>query len=61
MKYSAALPMFLGEGAKTYFRLLSMLSHDNLRSFFFRTLRRSKDVIFREENIHKILLDLFRK
>ena len=28
---------------------------------FFRTLRRSKDVIFHEENIHKILLDSFRK
>ena len=42
------------------FHLLSVLSYDNLRVFF-RTLRRSKDVIFHEENIHKILLDLFRK
>ena len=35
----------------------NLVSYDNMR-FFFRTLRRSKDVIFHEKkNIHKILLD----
>ena len=54
MKYSAwALPMFL-IGRE------NLLSYDIMRVFF-RTLKRSKDVIFHEKNIHKILLDLFRK
>ena len=34
--------------------------YDNMRFFFFRTLRRSKDMIFHEKNVQKILLDLFR-
>ena len=38
-----------------------VLSFDNMRGIFFCTLRRSKDVIFHEKNIHEILLDLFRK
>ena len=39
-----------------------VLSYGNMRDFFFATLRRSKDVIFHEKkNIHRILLDLFRK
>ena len=39
----------------------NLLSYDNMR-FFFLTLRsRQRDVIFHEESIHKILLDLFRK
>ena len=33
----------------------NLLSCDNMR------LRRSKDVIFQEKNIQKILFDLFRK
>ena len=41
-----------------------VLSYDNMREFFFFffffTLRRSKDVIFHETNIHKILLDFWR-
>ena len=50
MKYSTALPMFL-------IWRKNLVSYDNMR-FFFRTLRRSKDVIFHEKkNIHKILLD----
>ena len=41
MNYSAALPMFLiSYGAKTYFDMRTYAG------FFFRTLRRSKGVIF---------------
>ena len=50
MKYSAALQVFL-------------IWRENLlcRFFFVRTLRRSKGCEFHKKNIHKILLDLFRK
>ena len=34
----------------------NLLSYDNMLGFF-QMLRRSKDVIFHEKNIHKILLD----
>ena len=40
--------------SETYF-------HTTTSGFLGGTLRRSKDVIFHEKNIHKILLDLFRK
>ena len=53
MKYSAALPMFL-------IWRENLLSYDNMR-FFFLTLRRSKGCDFSWKNIHKILLDSFRK
>ena len=43
MKYSAALPMFL-------IWRENFLSYDNMRGFF-RTLTRSKDVIFHEKKI----------
>ena len=54
MKYSAVLPMLLVWRE-------NLVSYDNMRGFFPRMLRGSKDVIFHEKNILKILLDLFRK
>ena len=56
MKYSAALPMFL-------IWRENVLSYDNMRVFFFGTLRSSRldGCDFSLKNIHKILLDLFRK
>ena len=44
LKYMAALPLFL---------IVSLVSYDIVRGFFCMP-RRSKDVIFHEENIHKI-------
>ena len=50
MKYSATLPMFLVWRE-------NLLSYDNIRVFFFfRTLRRSKDVIFHEKIFTKFYL-----
>ena len=49
----AALPMFLIWRG-------NLLSSMTTCGFFFRTLRRSKDMIFHEKNVQKILLDLFR-
>ena len=49
MKYSATLPMFL-------IWRENLLSFDNIRVFFFRTLRRSKDVIFHEKIFTKFYL-----
>ena len=48
MKYSAAYFHMTTWGFMVFF-------------FFFDTQRKSKDVIFHEKNIHKILLDLFKQ
>ena len=53
MKHSAALPMFL-------IWRENLLSSMTTCGSFFRTLRRSKDMVFHEKNVQKILLDLFR-
>ena len=45
MKCSVALPLF---HVARKLRWFSLLSYDNMRGYFFRTLRRSKDVIFHE-------------
>ena len=39
----------------------NLLLYDNMRLFFFARSGGQRDVIFREKNIHKILLHLFRK
>ena len=54
MKYSAALQMFL-------IWRENLLSYDNMRVFFFARSGGQTDVILHEKNIHKILLELFRK
>ena len=50
MKYSAALPMFL-------IWRENLLSYDNMRVSFFRTLRRSKGYDLSWKKIDKILLE----